>query len=279
VQLVVIVELEDAGYQARADPVGLAGIGVDFHSHRCGLPVMPAHPVIRSEARRGSRGKPPAARLGRMQNALPDRISRAAEAARGFMPPAEGLALYETAAAYAPAGPVAEIGTYCGKSTIYLAAAASQAGQLVVTVDHHHGSEENQPGWDYHDAELVDPATGRLDTLPYFRATIAAAGLEEHVIAIVGRSGAVSSLWRAPLGMLFIDGGHTDEAAVTDYEGWAPWVTSGGALAIHDVFEDPADGGQAPYRIYQRALKSGAFTEVRVAGSLRVLERTGAGIG
>jgi hypothetical protein len=125
----------------------------------------------------------------------------------------------------------------------------------------------------------VDPATGRLDTLPYFRATIAAAGLEEHVIAIVGRSGAVSSLWRAPLGMLFIDGGHTDEAAVTDYEGWAPWVTSGGALAIHDVFEDPADGGQAPYRIYQRALKSGAFTEVRVAGSLRVLERTGAGIG
>ena len=210
---------------------------------------------------------------------LPAALAAAAEQARGFMPPDEGLALFETAAAYAARGPVAEIGTYCGKSTIYLAAAARHAGQVVVTVDHHHGSEENQPGWEYHDAELVDPATGRLDTLPRFRATLAAAGLEEHVIAIVGRSAAVAALWRAPLGLLFIDGGHTDAAAVADYEGWAPRVARGGALAIHDVFPDPADGGQAPYRIFQRALASGAFTQVRVAGSLRVLERTGDGIG
>jgi predicted O-methyltransferase YrrM len=214
-----------------------------------------------------------------MHNVFSPELARAAESARGFMPAPEGLALYETAAAYAHRGPVAEIGTYCGKSTIYLAAAAREAGQLVVTVDHHHGSEENQPGWEYHDAELVDPATGRLDTLPHFRSTLAATGLEEHVIAIVGRSGDVAGLWRMPLGMLFIDGGHTDAAAVTDYEGWAPWVADGGALAIHDVFPDPADGGQAPYRIYLRALKSGAFAEVRAEGSLRVLERTGPGIG
>ncbi len=206
-------------------------------------------------------------------------LRRAAEAATGFMPPAEGLALFRTAAAYAPAGPIAEIGTYCGKSTIYLAAAARAAGQLVVTVDHHHGSEENQPGWEYHDTRLVDPGTGRLDTLPHFRSTLAAAGLEDSVIAIVGASAEVARLWRVPLGMLFIDGGHTDAAATTDYEGWAPWVALGGALAIHDVFPDPADGGQPPYRIYQRALKSGAFAEVTVAGSLRVLERTGDGIG
>jgi predicted O-methyltransferase YrrM len=210
---------------------------------------------------------------------LPDQVRRAAEAARGFMPPDEGLALFETAAAFAAAGPIAEIGTYCGKSTLYLAAAAAQAGQLVVTVDHHHGSEENQPGWEYHDAELVDPATGRLDTLPRFRATLAAAGLEEHVIAIVGASGAVASLWRAPLGMLFIDGGHTEAAAIADYEGWAPRVAIGGALAIHDVFPDPAHGGQAPYRIFQRAVGSGAFRQTRVTGSLRVLERTAEGIG
>jgi MMP 1-O-methyltransferase len=214
-----------------------------------------------------------------MRSELPAGLRKAAESAKGFMPPAEGLALYDTATAYAGAGPIAEIGTYCGKSTIYLAAAASQAGQLVLTVDHHHGSEENQPGWEYHDAELVDPATGRLDTLPHFRSTLAAAGLEEHVIAIVGRSADVARLWRTPLGMLFIDGGHTDAAAVADYEGWAPWVAPGGALAIHDVFGDPADGGQAPYRIYLRALNSGAFTEVRVEGSLRVLERTAPGIG
>jgi predicted O-methyltransferase YrrM len=213
-----------------------------------------------------------------MQHALPAGIRQAAEAARGFMPPAEGLALFETAAAYARIGPVAEIGTYCGKSTIYLAAAAREAGQLVVTVDHHHGSEENQPGWEYHDPALVDPVTGRLDTLPHFRSTLAAAGLEEHVIAVVGRSADVAGLWRAPLGMLFIDGGHTEAAARWDYEGWAPWVALSGALAIHDVYPDPADGGRPPFLVYQRALASGAFTEVRHEGSLRILERTAEGI-
>src|SRR5580700_3327431 len=144
------------------------------------------------------------------------------------MPVPEGLALSDAAAAYCRRGPVLEIGSYCGKSTVYLAAAARAAGQVVVTVDHHRGSEENQPGWEYHDTELVDPATGRLDTLPHFRATLAAAGVEEQVIAIVGRSAEVAALWRAPLGMLFIDGGHTDAAAVADYQGWAPHVAMGG---------------------------------------------------
>ena len=214
-----------------------------------------------------------------MTYVLPERHKRSAEEARGFMPPPEGEALFAAAAAYASVGPIMEIGTYCGKSTIYLAAAAAQAGQVVLTVDHHRGSEENQPGWEYHDAELVDPAVGLLDTLPRFRSTLAATGLERHVIAIVGRSAEVARLWREPIGMLFIDGGHTDVAATADYEGWAPRISRGGALAIHDVFPDPADGGQAPYRVYLRAMASGAFKEVGVYGSLRVLERTGGGIG
>jgi MMP 1-O-methyltransferase len=193
------------------------------------------------------------------------------------MPPQEGLALYQTALAYASAGPIGEVGTYCGKSTIYLAAAAAEAGQKVITVDHHHGSEENQAGWEYHDPEVVDPRTGRMDTLPFFRATIEDAGLEEHVIAVIGTSAQVATLWGTPLGMLFIDGGHSDASVLADYEGWAPWVARGGALAFHDIFPDPADGGQAPYRVYLRALASGAFREVSVTGSLRVLERTGDG--
>jgi MMP 1-O-methyltransferase len=196
----------------------------------------------------------------------------AAEAATGFMPAAEGLALHQTAASYAPVGPVLEIGSYCGKSTIYLATAARIAGQPVITVDHHRGSEEHQPGWEYHDPALVDAATGRIDTLPRLRATLAAAGLEDDVIMIVGRSAAVARVWHTPLGMLFIDGGHTEAAARADYESWAPWVAPGGALAIHDVFSDPADGGQAPFEIYQRALADG-FRQIRVEGSLRILER------
>jgi predicted O-methyltransferase YrrM len=120
---------------------------------------------------------------------------------------------------------------------------------------------------------------GLLDTLPSFRATMAASGLERHVIAIVGRSAEVARLWHEPIGLLFIDGGHTDAAVTADYEGWAPMITMGGALAIHDIFPDPADGGQAPYRVYLRAMASGAFKEVRVNGSLRVLERVAGGIG
>ncbi len=204
---------------------------------------------------------------------MPAELRRAAEAAKGFMPPAEGLALYETALAYGVRGPILEVGTYCGKSAIYLGAAARTAGSVVVTVDHHRGSEENQAGWEHHDDTLADPATGRMDTLPVFRETIAAAGLEDRVVAVVGTSATVSSLWARPLGMLFIDGGHAEDLAQADYDGWSGHVMPGGALAFHDIFPDPADGGQAPYRVYRRALATGHWTERRVTGSLRVLER------
>ncbi|MFK4184399.1 class I SAM-dependent methyltransferase [Streptomyces sparsogenes] len=206
----------------------------------------------------------------------PDARTLAAfEAAKGFMPVDEGLALYAAAtdAAAALRLPLLEVGTYCGRSTILLAAAARAAGTVAVTVDHHRGSEEQQPGWEYHDPEVVDPEVGRMDTLPTFRRTLHAAGLEDHVIAVVGRSPQVAGVWGKQVGLVFIDGGHTDEHATADYEGWAPHLAPGGLLVIHDVFPDPADGGQAPYRVYRRALASGAFTEVSATGSLRVLRR------
>lgn len=205
--------------------------------------------------------------------AMPAELLQAALEAKGFMPPAEGLALYETALAYGPKGPLLEVGSYCGKSAIYFGAAARAAGTVIVTVDHHRGSEENQAGWEHHDPSLVDPATGRMDTLPVFRKTIEAAGLEDVVVAIVGTSKTVSALWNTPLALLFIDGGHAEDLAQADYANWSPHIMVGGALAIHDVFADPADGGQAPYHIYQRALASGVFEERRAEGSLRVLER------
>ncbi|WP_030571601.1 class I SAM-dependent methyltransferase [Streptomyces aureocirculatus] len=204
------------------------------------------------------------------------------EAAKGFMPVKEGLALYAAAAEAAALGlPLLEVGTYCGRSTILLADAARAAGVSVITVDHHRGSEEQQPGWDYHDPGTVDPEIGRMDTLPTFRRTLHRAGLEDHVIAVVGRSPQVAALWNTPLGLVFIDGGHTDEHAGADYEGWAPHVADGGLLVIHDVFPDPVDEwtGQAPYRIYLRALESGTFTEISATDSLRVLRRTGVAAG
>jgi predicted O-methyltransferase YrrM len=201
-------------------------------------------------------------------------LRRQAEAARGFMPPDEGLALHDAAAAVAVGGPFLEVGTYCGKSSVYVGAAARAFGRVLFTVDHHRGSEENQPGWEWHEPDLVDPAVGKMDTLPTFRRTIHDAGLEGTVIAVVGDSPTVASAWATPLAFLFIDGGHGEEPARVDYERWTPHVVLGGTFCIHDVFPDPADGGRPPYeQIYLPALASGRFEEVSAVGSLRVLRR------
>jgi MMP 1-O-methyltransferase len=191
----------------------------------------------------------------------------------GFMPDDEGLALHAAALDAARLGPVMEIGTYCGKSSIYLAAAARKRGTVVFTIDHHRGSEENQPGQQYHDDRFADPLTGGLDTLPEFRRTMTHAHLDDSLIAIIGRSDIVARHWHHPLGAVFIDGGHSEHAAQTDYESWSPHIAPDGLLLIHDVFPDPADGGRPPYNIYLRALHSGAFREEPACGSLRVLRR------
>jgi MMP 1-O-methyltransferase len=196
----------------------------------------------------------------------------AAEAARGFMPPDEGVALFEAAASVPVGGPFLEIGSYCGKSTLYLGAAAREKGTVLFAVDHHRGSEENQPGWEHHEPDLVDPALGRLDTLPRFRRTVHDAGLEPYVVAVVGDSPTVGRHWSAPVAFLFIDGGHGSEPAHADFDTWAPHVAPGGTLAIHDVFPDPSDGGRPPYELYLRAV-DGDFEPVSATGSLRVLRR------
>lgn len=199
----------------------------------------------------------------------------AARSARGFMPDDEGDALVAAAASADPSlGPFLEVGSYCGKSACYLGPVARRAGTVVFCLDHHRGSEENQPGWEWHEPDLVDADVGRIDTLPSFRRTVFGAGLEDVVVALVGDSPTVARHWATPLSLLFIDGGHGAEPARLDFEGWTPRVSPGGLLVIHDVFEDPADGGQAPHdQIYRPALDSGRFAEVSATGSLRVMRR------
>ena len=200
-----------------------------------------------------------------------------ARAARGFMPDDEGMALHRAAVDGGAVGPIFEIGSYCGKSTVYLGAAARATQSVVFSLDHHRGSEEHQAGEEFHDPELADDA-GRIDTLPEFRRTISSAGLDDVVIPVIGASATVARWWKTPLGMLFIDGGHSREAAHADYEGWAPHVLPGGLLVIHDVFERPEEGGRPPFEIFTRALASGAFAERSRTGSLRVLERVADGL-
>jgi predicted O-methyltransferase YrrM len=210
---------------------------------------------------------------------MPEELLTHARDAKGFMPDDEGALLFDTALRHLGDGPGLEVGTYCGKSAIYLGAAARIAGSVVFTLDHHRGSEENQAGWEHHDATLVDPELGVMDTLPVFRRTLALAGLEDQVVAVVGRSTTVAGHWRTPLSVLFIDGGHAEEHAQNDYSGFAHWVLPGGALVIHDVFERPEDGGQAPFHIWQRAVASGSFEPDRTVGSMRVLTRSSGSAG
>ncbi|HEY5438229.1 MAG TPA: class I SAM-dependent methyltransferase [Acidimicrobiales bacterium] len=199
-----------------------------------------------------------------------------AETVKGFMPRDEGLALYE-AARYlgerSHRGTWLEVGAWCGKSAVYLGAAAEASGCVLYSLDHHHGSEENQEGWESFDPALVDPADGRLNTLPTWQRTVANAGLEATVIGLVGPSTVIAAHFSQPLELLFIDGGHARDVAWADYEAWSPKVALGGLLLIHDVFADPNDGGQAPYELYRAAVTSELFEERSAAGSLRVLTR------
>ena len=197
-----------------------------------------------------------------------------AEAVKGFLPKNEAAALYDAAVAVEVDGPLLEVGSYCGKSSVYLGYAAQSIGRVLYALDHHRGSEENQAGWEHHDPELIDKQKGVMDTLPYFRDAIFAAGLEHVVIALVGQSGVIAKNWTTPLSFLFIDGGHGEEPAKSDFNGWVPKVKEGGILAIHDVFPNPKDGGRPPYeQIYLPAIESGNWDEVHVEGSLRILKR------
>ena len=198
-------------------------------------------------------------------------LELAARSARGFMPHDEGLCLYQTVMDITAPGPIVEVGSYCGKSTIYMGAAAVETGRVIFTIDHHRGSEEMQQGWEHHDEEVVDQATGRIDSLPELRRNLEEAGLDGSVVPIIGDSRVVASHWTTPVSMVFIDGGHGSVPAHADYDGWVSKIASGGFLAIHDVFPDPADGGRPPYEIFQRAINEGNFEEHKAVGSLQVL--------
>jgi len=202
---------------------------------------------------------------------MDEALRHAAREAIGFMPENEGLTLYDAALTVAADDPLLEIGSYCGKSTIYLAAAAKAMQSVVYSIDHHRGSEEHQPGEEYFDERLADD-DGRVDTFPRFRKTIEDAGLANWVVPVVARSDVVRNMWQTPLSFVFIDGGHSIEAARKDYM-WASSVRVGGLLAIHDVFPDPKDGGRPPFEIYKMALETTEFEEVAAEGSLRVLKR------
>ena len=178
----------------------------------------------------------------------------AEQAIKGFLPEREAQALFDCAVKQAQLGPLLEVGSYCGKSTVYLGYAAQSAGQMVFSVDHHLGSEEHQPGEQYHDSDLFDVKAQRFDTLPALRHTLRVCNIEKNIIPIVARSEQLAAYWATPLAFIFIDGGHSAPQAKADCLGWAKHLMVGGIMAIHDIFERPEDGGQAPYWAMQAVM-------------------------
>lgn len=190
---------------------------------------------------------------------------------KGFLDAEEAIRLRDLALEACAYGPCLEIGSYCGKSAVYLGSACKQKHSVLFSVDHHLGSEEQQPGQEYFDPELFDASIGRIDTLKFFRQTLSNFDLEDAVVPVIGRSETVGKVWQTPLGLLFIDGSHAYETALKDYEVWAKHLLPDGYLIFHDIFPNPADGGQAPYRVYQQAISSGRYDAFSLFKSLGVL--------
>jgi MMP 1-O-methyltransferase len=195
------------------------------------------------------------------------------EQIKGFLAEDEAQALYQHALACSTLGAVLEIGSYCGKSTIYLGLACQQRKGTVFALDHHRGSEEHQLGEFFHDPDLYDKGEGAMDTFREFRRNIRRAGLDEVVVPVVAGSEAAARHWQTPLAMVFIDGGHSLEAALTDYRCWTAHLMRGGILAIHDLFDDAHAGGQAPYAVYRMAKASGLFEDLGQVNTLGLLRR------
>jgi len=190
---------------------------------------------------------------------------------KGFLDEREAHRLYDLALEAGQNGPCMEIGSYCGKSSVYLGMACKENSTVLFSIDHHSGSEEQQPGQEYFDPDLLDTETGRIDTLKHFRKTIFDFNLENIVIPVVGRSATIGSVWKTPLSLIFIDGGHAYETVLSDYETWAGNVMPGGYLLFHDIFPDPSKGGQAPYLVYQKAVHSGLYEVMPMCESLGIL--------
>ncbi|MBN1376649.1 MAG: class I SAM-dependent methyltransferase [Dehalococcoidia bacterium] len=192
---------------------------------------------------------------------------------KGYLSEYEGNTLFKLALEAAVHGPCMEIGSFCGKSAVYLGTACKARGVTLFTIDHHTGSEEQQPGQLFYDPEIWDDRKGEIDSFPLLKTTLRKARLEDTVVPMVTWSQVAAKNWMIPLSLVFIDGGHTYEAAHTDYLCWHKHLIVGGYLIFHDIYPDPAKGGQAPYEVYKQALSSGQFDEQPMVDSLGILKK------
>jgi predicted O-methyltransferase YrrM len=183
-------------------------------------------------------------------------VRRTASAVEGWLSDDQGRALHAAAAATTGRGAIVEIGSWQGRSTIWLASGARQAGQRVVAIDPHAGSHE-------------DPSARTFDI---FRTNLERAGLAGQVEVMVMTSADAARKVEGPLELLFVDGDHSLEGAARDADLWLPRVLPGGGVMLHDV---ATSGYAGPRRIFQRRICwSPQFHRIRRVGSMGIAVRT-----
>ena len=192
---------------------------------------------------------------------------------KGFLDLNEGIALYEEVKRVSENNFCVEIGSYCGKSTCFIGQACKENKSKLITIDHHKGSEEQQLGELYFDAEVYDEKLGRVNTLPLLEKNLAKFDLEDVVKPLVMDSISASKIVENNADLIFIDGSHTFESAESDYELWKNKIKKGGTLAIHDVYDSEDEGGQAPNKIFKQSLNEG-FNFMKRVKSLVLLQKS-----
>ena len=192
---------------------------------------------------------------------------------KGFLDLNEGIALYEEVKRVSENNFCVEIGSYCGKSTCFIGQACKENKSKLITIDHHKGSEEQQLGELYFDAEVYDEKLGRVNTLPLLEKNLAKFDLEDVVKPLVMDSISASKIVENNADLIFIDGSHTFESAESDYELWKNKIKKGGTLAIHDIYDSEDEGGQAPNKIFKQSLNEG-FNFIKRVKSLVLLQKS-----
>lgn len=196
--------------------------------------------------------------------AISDDRARLADQTKGWLFPDEGPFLRSLALRCS--GPYLEVGSYCGKSTIWIGDSAEANGTVLFAVDHHQGSPEMAPDRDCHDPEMVD-GDGAHDTLLAFRRTIRAACLTNTIIPVVAATATIGPLWALPVGFVFIDAAHDYAGCKLDSNTWLSRLTIGGLAAFHDT-TIPAIA-----QVVDEAAASSRFDEIEGCHTIRVLQR------
>jgi predicted O-methyltransferase YrrM len=185
-----------------------------------------------------------------------DQVAAIAGQIEGWLSEPQGRALYAAAAACSGRGAIVEIGSWKGRSTVWLAHGAAVAGQKVLAIDPHVGSRE-------------DPHERTLDA---FLANLERAGAAASVEPLVMTSAEAVRRIDGPVELLFVDGDHSPEGARSDADRWLPRVMEGGTVMFHDV---ATSGYSGPRRVFQqRICRSRQFHRIRRVGSMAIAERT-----